>query len=890
MTKYAVVLSTVFTLISVLSFGQSDNHIDGEIIVQFNVKTDPDQIVLKYKHFLGNRSGIKSVKLLSKPLNIYKIVLHTETTDDAAFLRLLKADREVSIAQFNHDVYPRATVPNDPSFNTQWHHVNDGSNGLEDADIDSDLAWDITTGGVTALGDTIVVCVIEGGNLLHTDLIDNAWFNHSEIPGNGIDDDNNGYVDDYRGWNVQSESDNQVYDGWHGTNVMGMIGAKGNNELGGSGINWDVKIMSVTGESLQDEASIIAAYTYPLKQRMIYNETQGESGAFVVATNASWGIDYASPDDYPIWAAVYDTLGVHGILNCGSTTNANVNVDVVGDMPSAVPSDYMISVTATNSYDQRNSAGYGLTTIDIAAPGNNVRTTSGDSTMTTTSGTSFASPLTAGVIALLYSVPCSAFAEMTRENPQLGSDYIRHILLTGVDPIESLALETVSGGRLNAFNSLSLILDDCENDFCLSPFSFDYKVKNDSILYFTWNMPEDQVATLRYRILETEEWTYVENLDSSYFQIDTLPYCTEYEFEIANNCSDSAGDLDFSTSLIVQSVGCCVAPAEYAEVHKTETEIELAWTTGFNIPGYQIYYRIEETEEWIYSGETSIGTFLITELDSCTRYEVLIKPDCIPGFDVGGTLYIRTKGCGVCLDQDYCISYGQNSHDDFINSVEIGDYTNQSGDNGGYAIFEDSGLAFQQSGEYAITLTPGTSSFPFPENFKVWIDLNQDGEFSNDEVLFATDFPSVSAVSGSITIPENTELGNTRMRVSMTYAGFSNQKPNACGEAVYGETEDYCITIVLPTGIAEAPNAVAFELYPNPTKAAFTLNLKSESIRNHKNLKMSIMDITGKLVYQTFVSPGVININPGLSDGIYAVQITEENGKILITERLIIAQ
>ncbi len=92
-----------------------------------------------------------------------------------------------------------------------------------------DLAWDITTGGTTAFGDEIVVCVIEGGNLNHPDLVDNKWVNTQEIPGNGLDDDGNGYVDDYNGWNVQSQNDAGVFTGNHGTQVMGMIGAKGNN-------------------------------------------------------------------------------------------------------------------------------------------------------------------------------------------------------------------------------------------------------------------------------------------------------------------------------------------------------------------------------------------------------------------------------------------------------------------------------------------------------------------------------------------------------------------------------------------------------------------------------------------------------------------------------------
>lgn len=889
MTKISISLSILFLLISSISFGQTD-HLPGEIIVQFHSKTSPDEIAFRYAEIHGVPTRIESVKLISKPMNIYKITLNPETSDEASFLRKLKSDREVHIAQFNHYVYPRATVPNDPSFSSQWHHVNDGSNGLEDADIDSDLAWDITTGGLTALGDTIVVCVIEGGNLMHTDLIDNAWFNHNEIPGNGIDDDNNGYVDDYKGWNVQSESDAGVYNGGHGTMVMGMIGAKGNNDHGGVGINWDVKIMSVAGESLQDEASIVEAYTYALVQRMLYNETQGENGAFVVVTNASWGIDYANPDDYPIWAAVYDTLGVHGILNCGATSNENVNVDVDGDMPSAVPSNYMISVTATNAYDQRTFSGYGATTIDLAAPGKNVVTSSGSNGTTSDSGTSFSSPLTAGVIALLYSVPCTDFAEMARDNPQLGADYIRHMLLTGVDPIESLALETITGGRLNAYNSLSLILDDCEADFCLPPFSFNYEVRNDSILSFTWNLSEDQTATLRYRMLGSDNWTYIENLDTTYFQIDTLPYCTDYEFEIASNCSDIIEDLNFSSTLIIQTTGCCVAPLEYAQDYKTETEIGLVWATGFNISGYEIYYRIGETDDWIFSGETSLGNFVVNDLDPCTSYEILIKPDCITGFDVGVHLAIRTNGCGTCLDLDYCTSLGQYSNDDYIKAVAVGDYINQSENNGGYAIFEDTELELHQSSEYTIALTPGFSGYQFLENFKLWIDLNQDGVFDDDEILFETNSPSANTVTGVINIPESTELGATRMRVSMIYAGFQNNKPNACGPFAFGETEDYCINIALPTGIAQAENEELFELYPNPTSGSFTLNLKSERTKNTSSLIIDISDLGGKLVYQGSVKSGINELNPELSDGVYLVQISTAAGEILKMEKLVIAQ
>ena len=94
-------------------------------------------------------------------------------------------------------------VPNDTQFSQQWHHVD-----ASDNDIDSDLAWNITTGGSTALGDAIVVCIVEGFDRTHADLSANAWVNTFEIDGNGIDDDGDGIVDEMVG---------------HGTNVAGIV-------------------------------------------------------------------------------------------------------------------------------------------------------------------------------------------------------------------------------------------------------------------------------------------------------------------------------------------------------------------------------------------------------------------------------------------------------------------------------------------------------------------------------------------------------------------------------------------------------------------------------------------------------------------------------------------
>ena len=444
--------------------------VPGEVIVKFQKKFTPETLTGKGLVYHGISADLELKETLSGLAGIHLFSYDDVAMGEEMLLRALNDLPFVEAAQLNHYVEERAT-PNDPQFGSQWHHID-----ASDNDIDSDLAWDITTGGSTANGDRIVVAVLEGGgsNYNHVDLIDNHWVNNEEIPGNGIDDDNNGFVDDYNGWNAGSNND-AIAAGGHGTSVSGMIGATGNNGNGGAGVNWDVEIMQVDMGGGLTESNVIAAYNYPYTMRNLYNTSGGTQGAFVVATNASWGIDGANPANYPVWCAYYDDLGAAGILNCGATANNNVNIDVVGDMPTGCGSDYMVAVTATNDSDVRTFSGYGATTIDLGAPGENVFLPSGSTGYGGTSGTSFASPCVAGGIALVYSAPCADLASSALTSPQATADAVRGYILSGVDAVPNLVGETVTGGRLNVRNALDLAIEDCNPDLgCTDPTACNY--------------------------------------------------------------------------------------------------------------------------------------------------------------------------------------------------------------------------------------------------------------------------------------------------------------------------------------------------------------------------------------------------------------------------------
>lgn len=452
--KFKILLILTFSL--KFAVAQNIAFKSNEILIQKASNSDIEKIVSTFNS--RNEEKITAVKRVSGNLDIWKLNINAANPLDV--ISKLKTQNDVLIAQVNHILTLRK-APNDPSFSNQWQYINSGQfGGIIDADIDADLAWDWSTGGVTANGDTIVVAVIDDGlDINHPDLGNNIWVNHNEIPDNGMDDDNNGFIDDINGWNTYLNN-NDITDngqGSHGTRVWGVIGAKGNNEIGVAGVNWHVKGMIVVGGG--DESEAIAAYDYVLTQKKMYLQSNGQQGAYVVATNSSWGTDFGQPADAPLWCAFYDSMGVYGILSAGATINGNQNVDLVGDLPTACPSNYLISVTNTASNDTKiNFAGYGLTTIDLGAPGSMVynisATNFGGAYSGNLNGTSFATPHVAGAIALLHSLPSKQFADLSISNPSQASSLIKEFILTGVDTVSSLKNITVTGGRLNLFGAM----------------------------------------------------------------------------------------------------------------------------------------------------------------------------------------------------------------------------------------------------------------------------------------------------------------------------------------------------------------------------------------------------------------------------------------------------
>lgn len=845
----------------VVQFGlaQKPATVFGEVLVQLKPGVTPNQIEKAVEEELGILPSFKLTSSVSDYMGVWLFSFDEHAISKADMLRTLSTISGVSIAQANHIIEDRI-VPDDPFFGQQWHHFQ-----ANDHDIDSDLAWEITTGGVTASGDTIVVCIVETGGAKWDvpDLIDNHWVNIHEIPGNGIDDDGNGYIDDYHGWNIVGQNDQVIGTSSHGTQVSSMVGSTGNNATGVTGVNWNVKLMQVRMGGVS-EANVIAAYTYPLIMRKLYNETGGERGAFVVVTNSSWGTNYGQPADAPLWCAMYDSLGVYGILSAGATANINVNVDEMGDLPTACPSDYLVTVTNTNSSDVKvSSSGYGLATIDLGAPGNQVYLANNNGYGNAT-GTSFSTPCVSGAIALLYSAPCTSFMGLVNSDPAVAALQMKSYILNGVDQTELLQTQTLSGGRLNVYNGLLQMLEQCGS--CMSPMS-PFVTQEPNTLNYTlqWaSMSSVEEVELRYRIQGESVWTEVTNIEGNTYVLSSLAACSTYEYQLRSLCAGE--ESEWTEVFSFETDGCCMHP-DYVLISSIEdTSAFVVWLPVMAANGYTV---IVTSESGVVNTFNSVDPVLYMDfLEPCTHYEVIVLSNCEGDMPEPILKSFITTGCGPCTDLEYCYAAGGNNTE-FIQRVVLGDIDHVSGAGTGYNFITDATTELEIGGSYTIQCYAGFPQQPYNQNFRVWIDYNGDGEFQHpDEMAFDAAAPTNSMASGTITIPFTATEGTVRMRVAMRYAQFTNTEPNPCGTWTYGEVEDYCVTLVAPiVGVNESAMKT-WRVYPNPAHDMVYIEQSGGAVQ-----QVIIYDQQGRLVLQQDNVTGNSVSIESLQPGVYSLML-----------------
>ena len=362
-------------------------------------------------------------------------LVETQGRSVGAAAAALERQPGVVYAEPNY-VYRAAAIPDDPGFDQLWAlnstgQVVAGTSGMADADIDAAEAWDVTTG---APG-TVVAVVDSGVDRVHPDLAPNVWTNPGETAGNGADDDGNGYVDDARGWDFVGNSPDASDPNGHGTHIAGPIGARGNDGVGVAGLNWQVALMPVRVTDASGGATaaqVAAGLAYA-----------GAEGARVA--NLSLGAPFGSRAIADAVARSPNTLFVAAADN-GGADGAGDDADVAGDFPCSLPAPNLVCVAASDRNDNLTAfTNFGPRSVDLAAPGVAIRSTVPGNGYAVLRGTSFATPHVAGVAALVWS-----------RYPAASVEFVRNALLTRVDPKSGMAGRIATGGRLNAFGSVTV--------------------------------------------------------------------------------------------------------------------------------------------------------------------------------------------------------------------------------------------------------------------------------------------------------------------------------------------------------------------------------------------------------------------------------------------------
>jgi subtilisin family serine protease len=403
-------------------------RVPGELIVRFKPGTSEDKksITLEKAHGVARDVIARSARIAraggqavpaSEQLKVIKVPGNV-----AAAQAALEQDPNVLYVEPNFKTHIEAQViPNDFEFDSLYGILNTGANGgTVGADIDATDAWGISTGS----RDMIVAVIDTGIDYFHEDLRANMWVNSREIPGNGIDDDGNGFVDDVYGYDFVSNDSSPFDDHFHGTHVSGIIGATGNNGIGVVGVCWNVQLMAVKAFNEQgsgDIATAVAAIHYAIA-----------NGARVI--NASW----SSSDRSRALEDAVEEARAAGVVFVAAAGNSHTSNPFY---PAAY--DSVLAVASINNKGEMSPFTNFGKHVDLSAPGEQILSTIPDSRYDSISGTSMSTPYVAGAAALILS-----------RHPEFTPAQVANILKNTTDYVPSYSY--IGSGRLNVFKALQV--------------------------------------------------------------------------------------------------------------------------------------------------------------------------------------------------------------------------------------------------------------------------------------------------------------------------------------------------------------------------------------------------------------------------------------------------
>ena len=535
--------------------------------------------------------------------------LHLEASDDPfVALRIAEELIAAGVPGVEFDVLAHtATAPNDPSFSSQWHLRETSST----AHIDAERAWQTRT----SASNTIVAILDTGVRLTHQDLDDNLWINPGEIAGDNTDNDNNGYIDDVHGIDSNAGTGNPDDVNGHGTHCAGIIGAEGNNGIGVSGVAWDVELMAIR---FMDDDGI--GYLSDAIEGFDYASNHGAD-----VINCSFTTSSYSSLFYQAVVRAQEA----GMIVVAAAGNEATDLSDRASFPAAYSVENIVSVTSTDSDGGISSfSNYSNTLVDLAAPGRNILATysNSDTSYQSLSGTSMATPVVAGILALARAeYPSDSIADLIQ---RLENGVIEHSELTS---------KTRTGGYVSLFNTLfsvdpnllpSIQFDDTgpvvlpagysasitastsnDSDASIS-WEKDDTPLSGSTKTFTWQAPTSEDSG-RYTVTITNEYgSDTASIDINFLDSDSsiahateassLPWITYGDSVFtANGNSIESGSISHNESVSLQTR----APSEGTLL----VDIEVSSEANYDF----LHIRVDNQTVASYAGTVSLDDFEI---------------------------------------------------------------------------------------------------------------------------------------------------------------------------------------------------------------------------------------------------------------------------------------
>ncbi len=570
--------------------------------VQANVITFTKQTILAADWNSVSRSQLS---FLNDPK-----LLHIKVPEEIGIekaISILKQDPLVDYAEPNARTH---FFTNDEHYSKLWGLNNTGqTGGTSDADIDAPEAWDVFTGS-----SDITVAVIDSGiSYNHEDLDGNIWTNSGEYGGgketDTVDNDGNGYTDDWHGWDFYSgdnDPDDYYYPVFHGTHVAGIIGALGNNEAGVVGVCWSVKMMPLVATN----AAECTSATY----------YAADNGARVIS--ASWGF---SSYNESLYNAIQYARSKGVLFVAAAGNNGNLDNDSYPLYPASYNLDNIVAVAATDHNDNITSySHYGRTSVDLGAPGGSSGTASIYSTMPYDSyqymsGTSMATPYVTGASALALG-----------KCPDLTYSQLKSRILDKTDYDSYLYNKCVSNGRMNAYN---LVYDSAAPNGTPDGLSCTWYSWKSVCIGWTDNSSNEIGFSIQRKKSGEADFSGIQsvNANSGYYTDTSINGGTIYYKVKAYNM---AGDVTSNSTSTTVPAGVPSAPSDLtAEDPTLVHHVALSWQdNATNEQAFVVQRRLSGGGQW-----TTVATI---DVDFYSQYPTMSWTDT--GVNQGN-YYYRVK-------------------------------------------------------------------------------------------------------------------------------------------------------------------------------------------------------------------------------------------------------